>query len=197
MVLWLFAAVAMRRIFEHTLWVYGGLVLLGCVGRLLPHAPNATPMTAIAVAASRRAGPVAAAIIPLLAMLAADFVLGFYDLKILASVYFSFALIGLVGYMMRRHTGPIATMCTVGGGTLLFFLLTNGAVWAFSPWYEKSVWGLLYAYELGLPFLRNMIIGDMLYAFAIFGALKSLPRAVARISGAGSPPSSTAGAYRL
>lgn len=186
----------MPHIFEHKLVLYAGLILLGFVGRLLPHAPNATPMTAITVAASRRAGPVAAAVIPLCAMLAADCVLGFYDLKILASVYISFALIGLVGYMMRRHTGPLATMCTIGGGTLLFFLLTNGAVWAFSPWYEKSVWGLLYAYELGLPFLRNMLLGDMLYALAIFGALKALPRAAARISDASSLPSSTAGACR-
>jgi hypothetical protein len=51
-----------------------------------------------------------------------------------------------------------------------FFLTTNFAVWASGTWYPKTLDGLMWAYTLGLPFFRNMMIGDLFFRGVVFGA---------------------------
>ena len=157
-----------------------GLVGVGVAGRLLPHAPNATPITAVTFAARKQLGRVWAFAIPLAAMLASDAVIGFYDWRVLLSVYGSFACIAILSQLMRKDSGVVATGALVVASSLLFFLITNGAVWATSAWYEKSFTGLVYCYTLGLPFLRNMLLGDLAYTFALLGACNALAAAQAK-----------------
>ncbi len=158
------------------------LILFGIVVRLLPHAPNMTPITAIAFTGSLYLGRKWAILLPILMLLLSDVLIGFYDWKILFSVYGSFVLIGLLSFVAARYRTLLPVGLSIIGASLIFFLITNGAVWAFSPWYEKSISGLLYSYELGLPFLRNMLVGDVLYTTALVAvfesirALSALPR---------------------
>lgn len=159
-----------------------GLIAIGVLGRLLPHMPNATPVTAIALAGSKYVGRVWAIVIPITAMLISDALIGFYDWRILVSVYASFALIGAMSMAAKKHPGIIPAGLFAIGASLIFFFLTNFAVWALSPWYERSLWGLLYCYELGLPFLRNMLLGDLLYTATILGACGLLRSRAPRIS---------------
>lgn len=141
-----------------------GLIGFGIAGRLLPHIPNATPITSITLAGNKYIGRTWAIVIPLVAMLVSDAVIGFYDWRILLSVYISFALIGAIGSLIKKYTDVFSTMLVVIGSSLLFFLVTNFTVWMFSAWYEKSLSGLLYCYFLGLPFLRNMLMGDVFFS---------------------------------
>ncbi|MEK9176791.1 MAG: DUF6580 family putative transport protein [Patescibacteria group bacterium] len=140
-----------------------GLVLIGIAGRLIPHLPNASPINAIAIAAGKYLGRGWSVAIPLAAMLASDAIIGFYDLRILASVYGSFMLVGWLSELARRYSGPLSTVIVALVAPLVFFLITNTAVWAYSPWYEKSAEGLFLSYSLGLPFMRNMLVGDLIY----------------------------------
>ena len=149
-----------------------GLIGVGVMGRLLPHLPNATPIAAIALAGSKYVGRIWAVVIPIAAMLISDAVIGWYDWRILVSVYISFALIGLLSLIVRTYQDVVAVSLVVLCAPILFFLVTNFAVWMFSPWYEKSFWGLLYCYQLGLPFLRNMLIGDIIYATTLLGFIE-------------------------
>ncbi len=151
-----------------------GLVCVGVVGRLVPHLPNATPIAAITVTAGRYVGPTGAIVIPLVSMLLSDIVIGFYDWRILLSVYFSIACMGLLSIVTRHSRSAIATSVVIMGSSLLFFVITNAAVWAFSPWFEKSLSGLLYSYELGLPFLRSMMLGDLVYTPLLLGAAECI-----------------------
>lgn len=146
------------------------LVGIGIAGRLIPHLPNATPMTAITLAAAKHVGGASALLIPLGVMLISDAVIGFYDWRILISVYASFGLISALSILARKYPQRVPTELVLISSSLLFFLVTNFTVWLFSPWYAKSIEGLLYAYTLGLPFLRNMLLGDIVYAFALLGA---------------------------
>jgi len=145
------------------------LMLLGVLGRLMPHLPNATPIAAVALAASRYLGRAWSVIIPLAAMLITDSIIGFYDVRILLSVYVSFALIGGIGWVLRGRQDVGTSLLVILSASLLFFLITNFAVWFFSPWYEKSLSGLLYCYLLGLPFMRNMLLGDLLFSAVLLG----------------------------
>ncbi len=148
------------------------LILFGVLARLLPHAPNATPITAIAFASSIYLGKRWSLVLPIGALLLSDMVIGFYDWRIMASVYGSFALIGCWSWVSRKYGGIFPIFLSVMGASLLFFFITNGAVWLFSPWYEKSIFGLLYSYELGIPFFRNMFMGDVMYSAFLLGVFE-------------------------
>lgn len=152
---------------SHLIGIIFCLVAFTVAVRLSPHLPNMTPVTALAFVGSLYLGRRAAILMPLLALLLSDFIVGFYDWRIMLSVYGSFAVIGVMSWAVRGHRAVLPIGLSVIGASLLFFIVTNGAVWAFSPWYEKSISGLLYAYELGLPFLRNMLVGDIAYTAAL------------------------------
>jgi hypothetical protein len=149
--------------------IAGLLILFGVVVRFVPHDPNMTPITALAFAASLYLGRRWAFIIPITVLLLSDFLIGPYEWSVMLSVYGSFTLIALLGVIAARYRSLFSTGLLVISSSFIFFLITNAAVWASSPWYEKNVAGLLYSYELGLPFLRNMLIGDLLYTATLVG----------------------------
>ncbi len=148
------------------------LISFGIMIRLMPHAPNATPIAALAFVGSLYLGRRWSIILPLVALLLSDLLIGFYDWRIMLSVYGSFILIGFLSWVCRKYNSFSSVGVTVVASSLVFFLFTNAAVWLFSPWYEKSIFGLLYAYELGLPFLRNMLLGDIAYTLVLVGAIE-------------------------
>jgi hypothetical protein len=152
---------------KNIIYVVCVLILFGVIVRLLPHEPNMTPITAIAFVGSLYLGKKWALVMPLLILLFSDLLIGFYDWKIVLFVYGSFALIGMLSFVALKFRAVLPVGLLVIGSSILFFLITNMAVWAFSPWYEKTISGLLYSYELGLPFFRNMLIGDILYTLAL------------------------------
>ena len=149
------------------------LLALGALYRLLPHLPNATPLGAIAMRARARFGPVGLGI-PLLGLLLSDLVIGLYDWRLLIAVYVSFVAVGMLGRYLIKSPSSIRIIGISVVGSLLFFVITNGAVWALSPWYEKSLAGLFLCYVMGLPFLRNMLIGDMVFGLLFFRLSPSL-----------------------
>lgn len=148
------------------------LLVFGVTARLLPHPPNATPLTAIAFASSIYLGKRWSVVLPGAVLFLSDMVIGLYDWRIMASVYGSFALIGWLSWLSKKYGGVLSVAVSVTGASLMFFFVTNSAVWFFSPWYEKSIAGLLYCWELGLPFLRNMLIGDTLYTASLLGVFE-------------------------
>lgn len=139
------------------------LVLFGVIMRLVPHTPNMTPVAAIAIVASLYLGRWWSLVLPITVLSLSDVTIGSYDWHIMLSVYGSFALIGVLSWTTIKYRSVLSVGVTAISGSLLFFLVTNAAVWAFSPWYAKTFPGLLYAYEMGLPFLRNMMVGDIFY----------------------------------
>ena len=149
------------------------LIFFAVTMRLLPHVPNATPITALAFVGGLYLGKRWALLLPCLALFLSDIFIGLYEWKIMLSVYGSFLLIGILSAVVTRHRSFVPIGFSVIGASLFFFFVTNGAVWAFSPWYEKSISGLLYAYELGLPFLRNMLIGDVIYTTILIFSFES------------------------
>jgi hypothetical protein len=167
--------------------VFFGLVMVfSFFARLLPHAPNFAPIGALAVLAGTYLPKKYALLLPLVLMLATDYFIGFYNIKIMLSVYLSFMLYVLLGNALGKDKKIGKLSLSAFLGALLFFLITNFAVWAFSPWYSKDLSGLLLSYTLALPFFKNTLLGDLFYTatfFLVFAAssavisrLASLPR---------------------
>jgi hypothetical protein len=142
------------------------LILLGALSRLVPHLPNMTAIGAIALKSRAHFGS-AGLLIPLSAMLLSDAAIGFYDWKLLLSVYASFALIGFLGVFLKRTSVP-RVVAVASLGSILFFLITNTLVWAASLWYPHTAAGLLACLAAGLPFLYPMLAGDIVFSLALF-----------------------------
>ena len=145
------------------------LVLIGVSLRLLPHPPNFVPITAIALFAGVYFSKRIALVLPMTAMIISDFFIGYYQFSLMAVVYGSFLLCVLLGFWLKKNK----KWYTIGGsailGAVLFFLITNFAVWAFTPWYAKTFSGLIQCYLMALPFFRNTLLGNLFYVSIFFG----------------------------
>lgn len=141
--------------------------------KYLPHIPNFAPIAAIALFGSVYLNKKYALVLPLLAMLISDIFIGFYSPWIMISVYSSFLLIGLIGLYLREHK----TVGNILGGSLfgsiIFFLVTNFAMWAIPhSLYPHTLQGLINCYTMGLPFFRYTILGDLFYTSVFFGSME-------------------------
>lgn len=165
------------RMTKPRLLVLLSLVVAAAAARLLPHPPNMTPITAIALfggayISDRRL----AFAVPLAALFLSDAVLGFYNH--MEVVYLSFALIVGIGLLIRSHRLPVPILAATLAAAVLFFVITNFGVWAFGGLYPKTMAGLAACYVAAIPFFGNMLIGDLFYAALLFGGFRLLESAV-------------------
>ncbi len=145
------------------------LIGLGVAGRVLPHAWNFTPLVAIALFSGYVLGLRRGTALTLVSMLLGDCLIGFYQPQLMLAVYGSLALAVCLSLVIRKFEHPAMTLLSGLTASSMFFLVTNWAVWQFSPWYAKSLSGLLQCYVLALPFFRNALMGDLFYTAALFG----------------------------
>lgn len=126
-------------------------------------------------------------LLPLTAMLVSDIaiqaVTGYGFHRSMPAVYLAIAASVLLGqtrlgrraaspsFSARSTVGSIARIgaCSVGA-SVVFFLLSNASVWAFSGIYSHTVVGLGQCFLAALPFFRNALIGDLVWAAGLFGA---------------------------
>ena len=141
-------------------------------GRLVSHAPNFTPMGAFALfvgvyLATKNKWLL---LLPVGAMAVSDILVGSYDWKLMAVVYASFLVYGILGMLAGKQKNPGTIFLATIAGSLFFYLVTNAAVWVLSPWYPHDIQGLLLSYALALPFFRATLFGDILFSAIFFGA---------------------------
>lgn len=170
-----------------------GLTVLSALGRLLPHAPNVTPLGGSCLFAGSRIAGLWAYLIPLVVMIATDPLAWYGHGYTLTSpvIYASFLISVWIGRRMMRPGSNGATPVRVGAAAFLcslqFFLLTNFAIWAMavtrhSGIYSADLAGLINCYTLALPFWGRTLAGDLLFSAAIFGMYELLSRRNAAVA---------------
>ena len=148
--------------------IYYLLILLGLLTRFLPHPANFTAVGAIALFSGYYLKNKKLAIaIPLAIMFLSDWRIGFYQWQLMASIYLSFVIVVLLGILIRQRKWLFALPTSLLG-TIIFFLVTNWAVWQFTSWYPHNFSGLITCYFAGLPFVKNSFAGDLVYTFSLF-----------------------------
>lgn len=160
------------------------IVLAAAATRLLPHPPNVTAITALALFGAAHFADRRLAIgVPLLALLVSDIALGIFwqwDFRAVQGhmwvQYASFLGIVALGFTLRSSRGAARVGAVALSASCLFFLVTNFGEWAFQPWYPKTATGLAASYVAGIPFFRNMLIGDLAYTALLFGGFALLER---------------------
>ena len=120
------------------------LCLLAAATRLLPHPPNFAPITAIALFGAVYFDRKYAIILPVMALLLSDAVLGFYGGMLW--VYGSFLMIGMIGFWLRGRKTVTATASATLAGSVLFYLVTNFGVWLSGTLYPPTFAGLMEQY---------------------------------------------------
>lgn len=129
---------------------------------------NFSPVAAIALFAGAMMGNrIAAFAAPLGIMFVSDLVLGFHDT--MWAVYLSLTLVVGIGLVLRARPGMLHAMVGAVAGSVIFFLLTNAAVWMNGTIYSPGFAGLWESYVAGLPFYRNSLMGDLFFTVALFG----------------------------
>lgn len=138
------------------------LIAVAVIVRTLPHPDNFTPLTALAIFSGLLLRPRLALWVPLIAIAASDFFQPTHDLFWLT--WGCFWLTTLVGMRLRGHLSALPILAGTLTGTLIFFVLTNLGVWIWQDLYPKTAAGLLECYVMALPFVRNAVAGDLVYA---------------------------------
>lgn len=151
---------------EHR-WLVLGLMIVGIGARLVPHPPNATPLTAIALFGGTYLAKRWAILLPLAIVAISDLLIGWHDT--VPFTWGAFILTGMIAWWIRPR--PSATRILIGAlaGSALFFLLSNLGVWAVGGLYPRTAAGLWECYVAAIPFFRNSLVGDLLYTTALFG----------------------------
>ncbi len=144
------------------------VIVAGALFRLIPHWPNFTPIAAMALFGGTYFNKkFTAFLIPMAALFISDMILGFHSYMI--AVYLGFAVIVGIGMMLKNRVKFGSLLLASVGSSIIFFLITNFAVWIGSPYYPQNFAGLLESYTAGLPFLNNGVLGDLFYNALFFG----------------------------
>jgi hypothetical protein len=168
--------------------VLAGIVVAAALARLLPHPPNVTPIAALALfGGACFADSNLAYLLPLAAMVLSDIVLGlarygFWKLAAIQPVvYACFVATTALGQHIRNRRSPWQVGGAAVAASLLFFVVTNFAVWAIDQghYYPRTGSGLAACYVAAIPFFRNTLLGDLAFTAILFGGLVLLENRVA------------------
>ncbi len=158
----------LKEILSTKVLVVSGIILFAAVMRLLPHYPNFTPIAAIALFGGAHLGRKwLAFFVPLFALFISDLFLGFHSFMI--PVYVSFMLVVLLGNVLGKNVKVHTVAGSAIASSVLFFLITNFAVWAGSPFYPQTFAGLMQSYTMAIPFFHSSLLGDLFYSGVFFG----------------------------
>jgi hypothetical protein len=149
------------------------IIIGAMLSRLIPHPPNATSITAVALfSGAYFADKRLAFALPITALFLSDAMLGFYSH--MEVVYLSFALIVCLGFTLNQRRSVLRIGIAAVLASIVFFLVTNFGVWAFGGLYPHTVRGLAECYILALPFFTHTLIGDLFYTALLFGGFALL-----------------------
>lgn len=142
-------------------------LLLAIIGRLIPHAPNFTPVAAMALfGGATLSNKRLAYLLPLFAMFISDLIIGFHST--MWAVYLAFSITVYIGTKIHGNIKPLNVITASVASSALFFIITNFAVWLGGSFYPQNAAGLIECYIAAIPFFNNSILGDLFYSGILF-----------------------------
>ena len=132
------------------------VISFAILSRFLPHPPNFTPVTAIALLSSKGFNNRwIGLLIPMIILFISDLVLGLHGS--IPFVYGAFILISLFGSFVEK-----INIGVVLSSSVIFFLVSNFGVWFL--YYPSTFTDLVTCYTLAIPFFLNTILGDLFFS---------------------------------
>ena len=145
------------------------IIIFGVICRLIPHPPNFSPVTAIALFGGLNFSDKRIAFsIPLVVLFFSDLILGISMINLF--VYTGFLTIVFLGTKIKSiKFGNIIL------SSFIFFLISNFGVWIIG--YPKNIEGLIMCYTMAIPFFGYSIAGDLFFGYLFkfsFGKITSI-----------------------
>ena len=148
------------------------IVTIGVLGRLVPHVPNVTPLTGLSLFVGASLPRPIALLILMFTLFISDLLLAFVFGYPAIGYFTLFTYTGFIGiafigsrFKCTRGNFPFYVL----GVSFSFWVWTNFGVWLTGDLYPKTVEGLGICYYMALPFLRNALVGDLIWVSVIFG----------------------------
>ena len=149
-------------------------ILIAIWFRLIPHLPNFTPITSLALFSGlmfkRRWLSIT---IPILAMILSDLVLGFSAITLW--VYLGICSISMVSWFQRK-----ININSILISSLVFFIISNFGVWVIG--YPHTMDGLLTCFTLAIPFFGYSILGDLFWGYTFKYSYKLLESKILKVA---------------
>lgn len=140
---------------------------------LIPHIWHFTAVGALAVFAGAQFDKRLAFVMPLAAMAISDLFIGN---GFSFSVYLGFIAMVFCGYAIRNKKSAANIGLASILGAVVFFLITNFAFFYPATVYPHNLGGIVASYVAGLPFINNMIVGNLVFGAALFAGLNLLEK---------------------
>lgn len=160
------------------------IFIIAVFSRLIPHAPNFTPIEAIALFAGVFfTSGIARILLPLAALYITDLILNNTILRVYFTetegfIWFSdymlwnaLSIIGiiLIGYYLARKVSLSTIGVSAILASLLFFFISNIGVWISSPIYSKDLQGLYTCFLAAIPFFRTSVLSTLVFSYVLIG----------------------------
>lgn len=170
--------------------VISAMILLAAMSRLIPHPANFAPIGGMALfGAAYYDKKYWAFIIPVLSMWLSDLVVNnvvyrqYFDHFVWFYqgcywTYGSFVVITLAGFFILKKIKVMNLVAATFSASFIFFLVSNFGVWFSTEMYPKNMTGLISCYAAGLPFLKNTLVGDVVYTTVFFATFEYARRTV-------------------
>lgn len=166
---------------RRTSAVVVGLILTGCVWRIVNArfslAPNVEVLTAASFAAAMVTTSRLVALLPAAVACLSDAVIG--NSLVLIFTWTAWLLVGAAAVAGRRippghrYFGSVIFGSAV---SMMFFLWTNFGVWALGDGmaYPHTLAGLIESYVAGIPFFRTMLVANLVLPPAVYAVTIAL-----------------------
>lgn len=129
--------------------------------RLIPHPPNFTPIFAISVFAGIKfKDNLFSYLVPILAMVVSDAIIGFHSGLII--IYVAIVFSAFIARKFNNINISVLSSCIV------FYLISNFQVWIMSSSYPKSLSGVLECYTLAIPFFGMTLLSTFFFSYILF-----------------------------
>jgi hypothetical protein len=149
------------------------LIVIGILLRFAPHAPNFTPIAAIALFSGTYLNKKYALAIPLILMITSDIFIGMHN--VILFTWGGFILITLLGLWIKKHKNTLTVISMSLASSILFYIVSNFGVWLMG-WYPSNLKGLIDCYIMAVPFLRSFTLATILYTTVFFGVYELIAR---------------------
>jgi hypothetical protein len=141
---------------------------------LIPHIWNFTAVGALAIfAGAQFSNRSLAFIMPLAAMAISDIFIG-NGFSLL--VYCGFTAMVACGFLVRNKVNVTNVILSSFISASVFYMITNFAFFYPATLYPHNISGILTSYAAGLPFFRNMVIGNMVFSAVLFSSFYLLSK---------------------
>lgn len=176
----------MKKVLDTRFLIISGMILLAAISRFLPIATpsmaNFSPVGTMALfGGAYFAKKQWAFIVPMMALWLSNLILNnvFYtkyyptfSFGFELAVFVSFALVVVIGIVLLKRVNIVNLLTANILGTIGFFLISNFFVWAGGTMYPQTMEGLGMCFTMGLPFLKNTLLSNLLFSAVMFGTFE-------------------------